>query len=251
MAGYLPRHDTQYEPRTIASPYDCNMAAAADAARFYSLGRVNRNHDQMRRYSGTYHEITNGIAGDEGTNIDEAARALAYVGVPSTVYTASAGRTFAHVMAALRAGYYVIAHGDYGSVPRAERGELAPTFTGLHSVGFARYVDGSGVQVGDGLSDAWEFWHSDDAERYMRDFPGGGFTYLTVKPRRVRGLGNAANVYPNASNNDPRIGTLGVSSRAHTSGLVLGETVMGKRSWYRIYRNGRIGYVHVTQVTPA
>ena len=42
---FLPRHDTQYEPRTWSSGLDCNMAAAADMARYVSLGLVDHGHD--------------------------------------------------------------------------------------------------------------------------------------------------------------------------------------------------------------
>ena len=52
MAIYLPRHDTQFEPRTWSSPLDCNMNAAADMARYVTLGLKDHRHNWYRDQTG-------------------------------------------------------------------------------------------------------------------------------------------------------------------------------------------------------
>ena len=245
--SYLPRHDTQYEPRTAFSGRDCNMAAAADAARFWSLGLIDHNHQWYRDHA----ENPDGTRDTSGgTNITQAAEVLGDVGIPSTIYDATDGRDFGDVRVALRAGFYVIAHGDYGSVPRAERGEIAPGFSGLHSVGFARWSPVNGVQVGDGLSDAWEWWSEAVASRYMRDFPGIGYTYLVVRPRKLAAKVPRANVRKTMSTSSAVLGQITPSSRLHFGGIQRGGYVGSNRSWFRVFFKGQIGYVHTSVAKP-
>lgn len=250
MAKYRPRHDTQYEPRTIASPYDCNMAASADAARFWSLGLIDRNHDQMRHLSGTYGEVTDSDPTNNGTDIADAAHALQALGIPSTVYDRTDGKGFADVKAALARGEVVIAHGDYGSVPRALRGPIDRAFTGWHSVLYHSFSP-SAMSVGDGLADPWLVWPLDVADAYMRDFPGGGYTFLTVAPRKLKAKVARAHVRsaPRRANNV--IGHITPRSRIHYGGTVLGERIGGNATWYKVWYAGKIGYVHSSVAQPA
>lgn len=246
--SYLPRHDTQFEPRTAFSGRDCNMAAAADAARFWSLGLKDRNHQWYRDHA----QNPDGSPDrDGGTNIAQAQEVLDDIGVPSTIYDATDGRDFGDVRTALKAGSVVIAHGDYGSVPRGERGEIDPSFTGLHSVVFARWSSANGVQVGDGLSDAWEWWSEADASRYMRDFPGTGYTYLVVRPRKLQAKVAKANVRRTASTSSAVLGQITPTSRLHYGGIVAGGYVGSNRNWYRVYYRGQIAYIHTSVAKPA
>ena len=245
--SYLPRHDTQFEPRTVMSGRNCNMSAASDAARFWSLGLIDHHHQWFRDRA----ENPDGSRDTQGgTNILQAAEVLGDAGIPTTVYDATDGRDFADVRASIRSGSYVIAHGDYGSIPVGERGEISPLFAGLHSVGFARWSPVNGVLVGDGLSDAWEWWSEANASRYMRDFPGGGYTYLVVRPRRLSAKAGKANVRASMSTTAKVLGQITTSSRLHYGGLQRGGYVGGNRSWYRVYYRGQIAYVHSSVAKP-
>jgi hypothetical protein len=239
VTQYEPRHDTQFEPRTWSSGLDCNMAAAADVARFYSLGLIDHGHDYFRTLSGD----TVG-----GTNIDQAHFVLEKAGVPvHALFDAADGKGWTDVAHELDAGYMVIAHGDYGTVPVAMRGPISRTFTGLHSVAFGRITTidrESVVRVGDGLADPWVWWPVSVASAYMRDFPGNGFTYLVVAPRHLCARVRVANVRPEASRAHARFATITPTTRVHMGGTVKGESIGGNAVWYRVWAKGRIGYVH-------
>ena len=246
MTMYEPRHDTQYEPRTWSSSLDCNMAAAADVARFYSLGLIDHGHDYYRKLTGD---------SSGGTNIDQAHDVLEKAGVQvAAVYDALDGKTWADVRAALTGGSMVIAHGDYGTVPRALRGALDRTFQGWHSVALGRLAvitQDRSVRVGDGLSDPWTWWPEDVANAYMRDFPGGGYTYLVVTPRKLKASVPVANVRPEPNRQHPRYAVIKPTSRVHFGGTVRGEVIGHNGVWYRVWVKDRIGYVHSSVARPA
>lgn len=247
---YVPRHDTQYEPRTKASPFDCNMAAAADGLRFATLGLVDRNHDELRRLSGTYWEVLDSNPLNDGTNIEEAETVLDHYGLITTAYTAADGRGFSSVRTAIAAGKPCIIHGDYGSVPRDLRGPIDRTFTGLHSVLGQRraYINGEWcIRIGDGLSDPWRWWPESVVERYMRDFPGTGYVYLTITPRRLAATVAKANVRAKPTRSSAVIRSITPRSRIHRGGYVKGETINGNPNWHKVYSaQGGIGYVHAS-----
>lgn len=240
---YLPDHDSQFQPRTAFSGRNCNMAAAADAARFWSLGLINHNHQWYRDHA----QNPDGSADRSGgTTIAQAAEVLDDAGVPSNHYDALDGKGLLDVRVALRTGKGIIAHGDVGSIPRGDRGEIDPDFTGLHSVWIPPRFNATGVLVGDGLSTSYEWWSWDALNRYLRDFPGGGYTYLTVTPRRLRAKGTVANVRPSASKLNAPIGTISRTSRIHVGGVVLGQYIGSNRRWFRVFYKGQIGYVHTS-----
>lgn len=242
---YLPRHDTQYEPRTWSSSTDCNMAAAADVGRFWSLELIDHTHDWYRARA---LDASGQPDRTGGTNIDQAHDVLEKAGVSvRVVYDALDGRDWSDVVRELQTGSMVIAHGDYGSVPRPLRGPIDRSFTGLHSVALGRVttIEGvSNVRVGDGLSDAWVWWPVSVASAYMRDFPGGGYTYLVVTPRRLAAKVPVANVRPEPNRRRPRYATISPRSRVHVGGTVRGESIGGNATWYRVWHQNRIGYVH-------
>lgn len=247
MPKYEPRHDTQYEPRTWSSPLDCNMAAAADAARYWSLGLKDHNHAWYRDHA----QNPDGSPDKTGgTNIDQAAEVLDDAGIPSVHFDGSDGRGWSDVEAVLAGAGIVIAHGDYGSVPRSLRGPIDRTFTGPHSVVFSRIATIAGermVRVGDGLADPWGWWPVDVARRYMLDFPGAGLTYLVVTPRRLRARVAVANVRPSPTRKAARVGTITPKSASlHVGGIVVGESVGGNRNWYRVFYRGKLAYVHAS-----
>lgn len=236
---YEPRHDTQFEPRTWSSGLDCNMAAAADVARFWSLGGIDHKHDWYRALSGDK---------EGGTNIDQAHDVLERAGVQvQAVYDGSDGQSWDDVARELSAGHMIISHGDYGSVPRSLRGPIDRTFTGYHSVAFGRITTidrESVVRVGDGLSDPWAWWPVSVANAYMRDFPGGGYTYLVIVPRRLAAKVAVANVRPAANRTRAPFARITPKSRIHVGGTVRGERIGTNATWYRVWTKGRIGYVH-------
>ena len=233
---YEPRHDTQYEPRDAYSGLDCNMAACADAARFATLRLVDRSHVYFRSLTGD----TEG-----GTNISEAHMALEAAGVPvAGTYDATDGKMWSDVRAALLGGSVVIAHGDYGSVPASLRGPIDRTFTGLHSVLLHRVDATHGIRVGDGLNDAWAWWPESVTKAYMADFPGGGFTYLVVTPRRLAARVPVARVRSGPSLSSGKLGTITPAARLHAGGTVIGGAVGANRTWWRVWYHDQLGYVH-------
>lgn len=241
VAGYIPRHDTQFEPRTRMSGLNCNMAAAADVGRFYSLGKIDHNHqwyrDRAQNPDGSQDK-------SGGTHIYQAAEVLDDAGIPSTVYDSDDRRTIISVRKELTAGNVIIAHGDNGSLPRGERGEISPSFTGLHSVDAVKYSASKGYLIGDGLSQDYNWWSEPVMNAYMRDFPGGGFTYLVVKPRRIKAKADYASVRREPNRQHAPIGRITGRSRTHYGSIVVGEAVGRNRNWYRVWWNGRIAYVH-------
>lgn len=251
MTGYLMRHDTQFEPRTISSSHDCNMAAAADALRWFTLGMKDRNHDQLRHDSGTYAELTDGIPGNDGTNISDAQHALSVNGCPSTVFDELDRQLSEDVWDVLRAGGVVIAHGDYGSVPPELRGPISRRYAGLHAVLFVG-MSSTGVIVADGLSDALMTWPLAVAAAYMADFPGAGCTFLAVTPRRITSRVTRANVRAQPSTLAGIRGTIGQRDKLHAGGTVIGRPVGANKTWWRVWFRGQAGYVHssVAKLTP-
>ena len=247
MAGetrdYKPRHDTQYEPSNAFSPLDCNMAAAADAGRYYSLGLKDHNHYwyRLRAQNPDGSQDRTG-----GTNIEQAAEVLDDAGVPSVHYTMGEGQNVHEALAVLETRGILIAHGDYGSVPVSLRGPISRTFTGLHSVVFQDLLPGKKVRVGDGLSDDWMEWPYEVAYRYMFDFPGSA-TYLVVRPRLLGPRYDQAAVRVSPSNEIARYTTLKTGDRVHVGGIVRGQELRETRNWYRVWCENRIGYVHATR----
>lgn len=251
-ANYVPRHDTQYEPATACSKYDCNMAAAADALRWWSLGLTNRSHQDMRALqAGGIAECTDVSHLNDGTDIADALHVLVeHFGVTATAYDYTDGQTWESVLAALDRGEFVISHGVYGAVPPALRGPLSRTFTGRHSVAFQRRIVADGVpsvRVGDGLSDAWMYWPEAIARQYMLSFPGEGFTFLRVTRRNVASKGGLANVRAQPTTTSPILRRISTASRLHCGGSVIGQSIGGNRAWYRVYAGKLgIGYVHTS-----
>ena len=239
MAIYLPRHDTQFEPRTWSSGLDCNMAAAADMARFGSLGLIDRRHDWFRDRARNS-DGTPDRSG--GTNIDQAQDVLDGVGVASTVYDGADGRAWANVISdLLRAP--IIAHGDYGAVPVALRGPIDRAYTGPHAVLF-HALSGASIRVGDGLSDDWMLWPVAVARAYMVAFPGAGVTCLVPVIRKVAAKVATANVRAQPSRGSRVITTISPRSRIHCGGTQRGEVIGANATWFRVWTAGRIGFVH-------
>lgn len=244
MTMYEPRHDTQYEPRTWSSSVDCNMAASADVARFWSLGLKDHGHNWYRERC----KNPDGTQDRDGTNIDQAHNVLEIAGVTvAETFDSGDGQNWDDVRRFLESGSMVVAHGDYGTVPRALRGPIDRAFTGNHSVAFGRITtieQDVSVHVGDGLADPWTWWPISVASAYMRDFPGGGYTFLVVTPRRLTAKVRVANVRP-APNRDRKWFTqITPRSRIHVGGTVRGERIGGNATWFRVWVQNRIGYVH-------
>ena len=238
MAIYLPRHDTQFEPRTWSSGLDCNMAAAADMARYVTLGLRDYGHDWYRTASGDR---------EGGTNIDQAQLVLDDVGVSSTAHDADDGHSWAQVATALRRAP-IISHGDYGAVPRNLRGEISRSFEGNHSVLFHSFV-GTQVRVGDGLSDDWMLWPEPVCRSYMANFPGGGMTYLVPVVRKIKAKVAVANVREKPTRQSRIVTRITPKSRIHGGGAVRGERIGSNATWFRVYVSGRVVYVHSSVAT--
>lgn len=248
-AVYVPRHDTQYEPRTKCSPFDCNMAAAADALRFWSLGLRDKNHHELRALQpGGTAECSDATKTNDGTTISEAAHVLVEMGAKVAVYDTADGQVWSDVQRALDRGEMLVVHGDYGSVPVALRGPIDRTFTGLHSVVYQRRLIRNGVpsiRVGDGLSDGWLYWPETVAKKYMVDFPGTGLQFIRVIPRKAASKSGLANVRVSPTRSSAVLTRISTTSRLHMGGAVPGESIGGNRSWYKVYAGTKgIGYVH-------
>lgn len=221
------------------------MAAAADVARFWSLGLRDHTHDWYRARA-LNPDGTPDRSG--GTNIDQAHDVLEKAGVQvDEVFDATDGQDWQDVARHLAAGRMIIAHGDYGTVPERLRGPLDRSFTGWHSVAFGRPTTIEGVayvRVGDGLRDDWAWWPVTVANAYMRDFPGGGYTYLVVTPRKLAAKVPVANVRPEPNRKRARFTQITPRSRIHVGGTVVGERIGGNATWFRVWVQNRIGYVH-------
>jgi hypothetical protein len=239
---YLPRHDTQFEPRTGFSPWDCNMAAAADAARYWSIGLTDHDHSWYRKVSGDT---------DGGTNITTASKVLDIARVSHAVYDASDGRNYADVKAALDAGRFVIAHGDYDRVPVSLRGPIDRSYEGYHSV-FAARRRSNAVMIGDGLSDKWMLWPDTVLSSYMAAFPGGGFTYIAVRPRHLRSKSGTCNIRAEATRQSRVVSTLRGTREVHYGGFKRGESIGGNSNWDRVWEPTHgVAYVHSSVAVPA
>lgn len=240
---YLPRHDSQYDPREPDSSLNCNMAAVADVARFYSLGLKDHNHHWYRNRA----ENPDGSRDNTGgTTISQAAEVLDDVGISSVYRELDDGATWLEAERRINGIGIVIAHGDYGSVPTNLRGPIDRTFTGLHSVTVHRFATVGGTRmavIGDGLADKWTYWPVNVLYSYMRDFPGG-FTFLGVKPRLLTAQGDFANVRLTPSRELEPLDRITRKDRLHVGGIVRGEAWKDNRSWYRVWHKGRIAYVH-------
>jgi hypothetical protein len=245
MPPYRQRHDTQYEPITWSSGIDCNMAAAADGARYFSLGLIDHHHDYYRGLA----KNPDGSQDRNGTNITQAHAVLSHVGVPSTIYASADGHHWDYVESHISAGRNVIAHGDAGSIPKYLRGQIDKNFTGLHSVIFNRIAmiqEDKSVLVGDGLAGSWTWWPTDVAKGYMEAFPGDGLTFLTIQPRRLCAKINRANVRAKPTTASAILGTIKPTSRIHEGGVVHGGSVHGNHNWYRVFYQGQIAFVHTS-----
>lgn len=243
---YTADHDSQYEPRTVASPFDCNMAAAADAARQWSLNLIDRNHDQLRRLSGTYWEVLDANKYNNGTNIAEAGRVLDSLGVRSVIRDSLDGDTFADVLTHLGRGEFVIAHGDAGSIPRELRGPIDRDFVGYHSVFLQRHAVGK-VRVGDGLGSNWILWPDAVVKAYMEAFPGSGLTYLYTIPRKITSKVGTVNLRSEPVRASNVVAVLNASSRLVCGGMVLGESIGANRNWFKVWSPvAGLGYVHTS-----
>lgn len=245
---YVPRHDTQYEPRTACSPYDCNMAASADALRWWSLGLQDQNHNQLRALQpGGTAECTDSSAANNGTSVYDGLLVLQHFGVRAIAYGHYDGKTFADILGALNRGETVTAMGDYGSVPIALRGPISRNFTGGHSVFFQRRISYGGqacIRVGDGLSDDWMYWPETVAKKYVDDFPGS-VQFVRIITRKLASKSGITNVRAAATRQSAILTTITTSSRLHYGGAVLGETIGTNRTWYKVYAGTKgIGYVH-------
>lgn len=245
MAKYRPRHDTQYEPREPDSPLNCNMAAAADVARFWSLGLKDFNHHQMRNRAENPDGSPDNVG---GTTIEQAAEVLDDIGIDTNYKDLNDGATWGDVVTRLKGDGILIIHGDYGEVPYNLRGEISRTFTGLHSVVGHSFVDGmQNVWIGDGLSDDWVKWPYAVVQRYMAAFPGS-FTYLVARPRKlkVKAPREFANVRLTPSREFAPYDRIKPDERIHVGGRVIGQRAQsnGNRTWYRVWHLNRIGYIH-------
>lgn len=251
---------------SACGPYNCNMAAAAMAVQQVTMGATDTTPDALRKLSGTAGECTDRIKGNEGTTIQNAATAMAKVGVHLSVFDSGDNQGFDDVVEYLKKGRFAIAHGDYDQIPVQLRGDK--DFAGFHSVFFHEYrgavnlfngTRGPAVRVGDGLNDGrrsgipsgYVWWPAAVARNYMAKFPGGGFTFGLIDLRTLRSRVATANVRDRATRQSSVIATLKSGAPSLVWGAaMLGETIGGDRRWFRVWvpQLARHGYMHASVV---
>jgi Bacterial SH3 domain len=262
-AWYLANYEKQLTG-SACGPYNCNMAASAMLAQQVSLGAINTAPDELRKLSGTAWECTDNNKLNDGTNIKDAATALARKGVHLTIYDSTDGRTFTMLTSALKEGRFAVVHGDYDQVPRQLRGDK--DFLGLHSVFFHEYAAqvalyngtrGPGIRVGDGLNDGrragipngYVWWPLKVAENYAVKFPGGGLTYGLMDRRRLEARVNA-NVRTKPALSGKIIRTAPKGTDFTWGAVQIGQAVGGDRRWYRVWdtSKGVVGFMHASVI---
>jgi hypothetical protein len=262
-AWYLPQFEKQLTG-SACGPYNCNMSASAMAAQQVSLGAINTSPDELRKLSGTAWECTDNSHLNDGTNIKDAATALARKGVHLTIFDSTDGQDFNDVIAALKGGRFAVVHGDYDQVPTKLRGDK--DFLGLHSVFFQEYVasvtlyngtKGPAIRVGDGLNDGrragipngYVWWPVGVAKNYAVKFPGGGLTFGVIDRRRLEARVNA-NVRTKPSLSGAIIRTAPRGTDFTWGAVQIGQSVGGDRRWYRVWDSARgvVGFMHASVI---
>ena len=263
-AWYLAQFEKQLTG-TDCGPYNCNMAAAAMAVQQVSLGALDTNADEMRLLSGTRPTCTDHIRGNEGTDIQDAAVAMARKGVHLTVYDSSDGKTLEGIIEALKIGRFAIGHGDYDQVPLALRGDK--DYLGLHSAFFHEYresvslyngLKGPAVRVGDGLNDGrragipngFVWWPVTVVKNYMTKFPGDGLTYGLLDLRKVVVRVSTANVRASTTTESEILRTISRGADLVWGAVQIGQSVGGDRRWYRVWEpvTAKVGFMHASVV---
>jgi len=263
---YLPPFEKQLTG-TACEHANCNMAAAAMAAQQVSLGAINTGPDELRRLSGTAWECVDDDKTNDGTNLEDAATALARKGVTLTTFDATDGKRFSDLLAYLKKGRFAVVHGDYDQVPAALRGDKA--FFGTHSVYYQEYrasvplyngTKGAAVRVGDSLNDGrragvpngYVWWPAAVAQHYVEKFPGTGLTFGIIDLRTLKARVPVANIRAKAATSAPIIGKLKPADKALVWGAVqIGEAVGANRRWYRVWvpSLAKIGFMHSSVVS--
>lgn len=240
----MGRYQPKFKPQLTGTPLgpdNCNMAAAAVFADYQTLGAIDETADQMRAFSGD----TVG-----GTNITDAATALAHVGLHLNIVRNGAISVLNDALLTLGA----IVHGDYDQVPNALKGDVA--FEGLHSI-FACYRGLNDTLVYDSLDDGRAasvpkgpiLWPNSVLDAYASKFPGG-ITYGLTTLWRVHVIVGAANIRPTPSTAMDPIDTLPRNAIVPYGKIVIGQSVAGDARWFRVWdsRKNRLGYMHASVV---
>lgn len=259
MGEYLAPFKKQLRG-TPCSGYNCNMGAAAMMAGQYSLGLIDKTADDLRALVGDGERCTDPNHKDDGTSMQNAAVALAKLGVHITVYDYSDNVAFSTVEAFLRAGRSIVAHGDYDSVPTKLKGDKK-FLQGRHSEFWPGLANADNVRVGDPLNDGRRFgipkgyveYPLAVAKRYLEEFPGKGYTIGVMDVRLLTSRVPSANIRRGTSVGTPIVATLTPNQKLRWGGVVLGTAVGGDRRWYRVWvpAVSSIGYIHASVMKPA
>ncbi len=210
----------------------------------------------------TFRKATGDFSG--GLAIAQVGTALTKYGVAHTVYDASDGFTFDHLVAALKRGQGAVVNGDYDVVPTRLSG--SDTFDGLHSE-YWHQVTSAGIVVGDPLNDGRRLANGrvvpkgyvtyplsvarEYVEKFDRQVPGTGIHVALMDLRRLRSRGTyAVNVRAAATTSSAILGRIRGTTTLAWGGTVLGASVAGNRTWYRVWHpaTSRIAYVHASVV---
>ena len=234
---------------------NCGAASGAMLTDRSTLDLKDPSPDAFRTATGDF---------EGGLMIAQVGTALTKYGVPHTVYDASDGYTFDALVADLKRGKGAVVNGDYDVVPKALAG--SDTFDGFHSE-YWHQVVATGIVVGDPLNDGRRLASGRVVpkgyvvyplavarayvEKFDRQVPGTGIHAAVMDLRRLRSRGTyAVNVRAAASTSSAILGRIRGTTTLAWGGTVLGQSVAGNRTWYRVWHpaTSRIAYVHASVV---
>jgi len=233
---------------------NCNSASGAMLADQATLGLKNPTPDAFRKATGDH------VGGMPIALIGSTLEHTYGVGV--TVYDASDGYTFDKLVADLKRGKFAVVNGDYDQVPHYLAGSR--TFDGLHSEFWHRWTP-TGIVVGDPLCDGRRTGipkgyvkyplsvARNYVEKYNREIPGNSIHACVMDLKRVKARPVSPNtvVRSQPTRASASIGSFGGTTTLAWGGVVIGESIGGNRTWYRVWfpAASRIGYCHSSVVT--
>jgi hypothetical protein len=256
-ADYYTCHFERQMTGTAIGETNCAGTSGAMFADQATLGRQDPTPDRFRRLTADF---------QGGLQVHQVGDVLDRLGIPNTVYDASDGYTFAHLVADLGRGKFAVTTGDYDQVPDHLAGSR--TYNGLHAEFWHHLVPGrngrlDGITVADPLRDGrypgipkgWCVYPMDVARRYVEKFdhqvPGNGLHAVVMDRQRVRvRQGMVATIRTRPDHDAPAIGLLKGRAVLTWGAVQQGETYQGSRAWYRVWHppTARVGYVRAARV---
>jgi hypothetical protein len=243
-----------FEKQGTGTPLAWKNCAAASGAMLVDQGSLrlkNPSPDAFRKATGDF---------VGGLEVSQVASTCEKYGVPVHAYDWTDNLTWDQLTTFIKRGQFAVVAGDYETLPYALKGDK--NFTGDHSVLFGEIV-GTKIRVGDPLNDGrrpnipkgYIWWPLSEARQYVMKYtqnrPGG--IYATVLDRRrlrARPVSPNTRVRATATRDGKVIGSFGGTTTVIYGGTVVGESIGGNRTWFRIWwpQTASFGYCHASVV---